>query len=564
MELLKVCKVGAILCCLGVAGMGMINSVEAAFVHTGIFFTDEDFVKAKAHIAKGEQPWTQAWEISKDNLWANPQYVPHPVAAPSRSAKTEQRVGDAEMFDDSFAALEHAIIYRISNDPIEAENSRQRAEEILNAWSDKVNSIVSGGEPQLLAGLCGYKFAAAADIMRNDTKWVEDGHLAKVQNMLKQYFVPICQRYLATHFRADNGPGYPHYYRGNQDLSAIITIMATGILSDDEALYEEAIYELKRGHHNGRIDYYIFPTSDPNLAQEEESGRDQAHGQLGVGLLAAMAQASYVQHKADPEIEDLFEYNDRILMKAAEYAAKYNLGYDDLPFTPLYTANNNNYDAKGVRIEDKISPRFRSEIRPIYDLIWHHYHGVKKLVGDKKGTPLYYTKQALDKSPVRNHTDHLPFSMVMFTPTAIDYTKQAYGVSFVARGDSYKYWTTQQGSDVIKGIKALSVPKEATKDEIFYMVYAGNGVYTIKQASSGKYMATSLPAEALHLQAEVDDACKFSIQDVGNGYMSIKSVKTGKFVRCDEEGKMHADQDILDLKGKIINRFRLITQLELK
>lgn len=564
MKILKACKVGVMLCCLSTAGMGMMmNVAEAAFVHSGIFYTNEDFAKAKAHLAKGEQPWKQAWEISKSNKWADPQYVAHPVAAPSRSARTEERVGDAEMFDDSFAALHHAIIYRVSNDPKEVENSRQKAEEILNAWADTVNRGVSGGEPQLLAGLCGYKFAAAADIMRNDAKWVEDGHLAKVQNMLKQYFVPICQQFLETHFRLDNGLGYPYYYRGNQDLAAIITIMSTGILSDDDVLYEEAIYELKKGHHNGRIDNYIFPTSDPNLAQGEESGRDQGHGQLGIGLLASMAQASYVQHMANPEIENLFEYNDRIIMKAAEYAAKYNLGYDGLPFTPLYMASNNNYDPKGVRIEDKISPKFRSEMRPIYDLIWYYYHGVDKFAGDKEGTPLYYTKQAIDKSPVRNHTDHLPFSMVTSTSEVIDYSNQNYCVSFVVRGNTYNYWTTQEGSNVVVGTKLLSLPEKATKNEKFYMKYAGNGAYTIKQASSGKYVVASSSSDALHIEEalETDDACKFTVQDCGNGYVNIKSIKTGQFVRVDiSTGKMYADQN--NLSGDIVNRFRVLTQAQ--
>lgn len=562
-----ICKVCVMVICFGVISAGAeIKAENGKFVHTGIFYQTEDFQRAKAKVAAGEQPWLQAWEITRATQWGNPNYVPHPFAAPVRNAKTETRVGDAEMFDDSFAALLHAIIYRVSNDPQEAENSRQKAEGILNAWAYKVNTVISGGgEPQLLAGLCGYKFAAAADIMRSDKAWVEAGHLAKVQSMLKNYFVPICQEFLSTHFRPNNGPGYPYYYRGNQDLAAIITIMSTGILNDDQDLYDEAIRELKKGYHNGRIDYYMFPTSDKSLAQGEESGRDQAHAQLGIGLIASMARASYIQHLANPEIENLYEYNDRILLKATEYVAKYNLGYDDLPFTPLYTASNNTYDSKGVRIEDKLSPRFRGELRPGYDQVWNYYHYVDKLDGNDKGSPLYYTRQAIDKGLIRDHTDNLPFSQLLTTKEPRAYMQKEFGVSIVPRGDVYKYWTTDASSDIVKATKELSSYTKAGKSEIFYAVYVGDGAYTLKQASSGRYIVTSAPAEALHLGGKMpadDDSSKFLIQDCGNGYISIKSVKTGQFVRIDiATGQMYADQASMS-GGNIVNRFRICTQVQ--
>lgn len=541
---------------LGLNPLG--GTAAEAYVHTGIFYTDADFQQVREQLRCGQQPWREAWEIGTRNQWAAKDYKPQPVAAPTRSILTKH--GDSEMFSDSYAALEQAIMSRVSPDAEERARCRAKAEEILDAWANKVDTRIGGGEPQLLAGICGYKFAAAADIVREDRDWVKRGGLEKVASMLKKYFVPTCQDFLATHWGMDNGAQYPYYYRGNQDLAAIITIMATGILTDDTRLYEEALQELKDGKTNARMRHYLFPTSDPFLAQGEESGRDQAHAQLGIGLLSAIAQASYVQHLADSSIENLFEYDNRLILRGSEYAAKYNLGYDDVPFQQIYTPTNNHYDPKGNRSEPVPAKKLRSEVRPVYDLIWDYYHDVDGLAGDKPGTPLYYTRQAVYGTPMRNHTDQLPFPSLMYVPEAGDRTRTVYPISLVLRGGDNKYVTVDITTGEMTASKPVAEPKQADESELFLLRYATEGSYTLEQAVTHRYVR--IHGTKGKLAADEPDGsvvpARFELQEAGNGYIWLKSVETGKFVSTDKEGRLLADQE--PGSGKAVQRFRIVAQ----
>jgi hypothetical protein len=68
--------------------------------------------------------------------------------------------------------------------------------------------------------------------------------------------------------------------------------------------------------------------------------------------------------------DDLFAYSDNLILAGAEYVAKYNLGYN-VTFTPY---RNNNWFYTPT-----ISSDSRGNIRPIWDLIYYHYSGVKKI-----------------------------------------------------------------------------------------------------------------------------------------------------------------------------------------
>ncbi len=58
----------------------------------------------------------------------------------------------------------------------------------------------------------------------------------------------------------------------------------------------------------------------------QESGRDQAHCMLGVGVLAELAECAWKQG------DNLYAALDNRIMKGYEYLSKVNLGYTDVPF----------------------------------------------------------------------------------------------------------------------------------------------------------------------------------------------------------------------------------------
>ena len=401
----------AVLLILSVISLGVTvnpNHANAAtFTHGGILYSQADFDRAKQKVAVGASPWIEAWNAGKSTKFASPTYTPNPVPAPARwGGHPELNSGNGQMFDDSEAALVQAIIWKVSSDSTEANNAKVKAEQIVDAWASTVNTEVGGDEKQLLAGLTGYRFAAAADILKSDSTWVNAGKFTAVKNMLLNYYLPPLREYLTNHY-GKNGTAYPYYYRGNQDTAAMVTIMAIGVLVDDLTIYNEAVNDFKNGNYNGRVTNYLFPTSDPNLAQSEESGRDQPHTQLGIGMLATMAQISYNQKNGDASFEDLYEYSNRLLLKGFEYTAKYNNG-GTVPFTPLYTFD--------WRNEPAVSESGRGQMRPIYEMVWNHYHNVKGFADSAPADPVYYTKaRAAALRPEGIQTDHQPFTTLLYT-----------------------------------------------------------------------------------------------------------------------------------------------------
>ena len=79
------------------------------------------------------------------------------------------------------------------------------------------------------------------------------------------------------------------------------------------------------GAGNGSIAHAI-PFLHGDLGQWQESGRDQGHTVMGVGLLGTICEMAWNQGV------DLYGYDDNRFLKGAEYVARYNLGRD-VPFT---------------------------------------------------------------------------------------------------------------------------------------------------------------------------------------------------------------------------------------
>ena len=68
--------------------------------------------------------------------------------------------------------------------------------------------------------------------------------------------------------------------------------------------------------------------------------------------------------------DDLFAFDDNLILAGAEYVAKYNLGFN-VSFTP-YRNNVWFYDPV-------ISAASRGNIRPVWDILYYHYTVEKSL-----------------------------------------------------------------------------------------------------------------------------------------------------------------------------------------
>ena len=110
---------------------------------------------------------------------------------------------------------------------------------------------------------------------------------------------------------------------------------------------------------------------DDGLAQWQESGRDQGHTVMGIGLMGAFCEMAWNQGI------DCYGADDNRFLKGAEYVAKYNLGHD-VPFTP-YTWQSGpratTASHAGWQTQTVPGSGSRGQGRPVWDQVLGHYSG---------------------------------------------------------------------------------------------------------------------------------------------------------------------------------------------
>ncbi len=181
-------------------------------------------------------------------------------------------------------------------------------------------------------------------------------------SMIRRAFLPTIDAFEAA----------SPYANGNWGAIVNRMRMACAIFLNDSTLYRRAVRYYLSDYDNGSLPYYISETG-----QCQETGRDQAHVQLGLEAECQICEMAW-QYRGD----DLWGALDNRLLKGMEYTARYNLGYD-VPFetwsdcTGLY----NDWTEPGAMS--------RGKLWDIYQLPYTHYH-------DRKGLEMPYTRMALE------------------------------------------------------------------------------------------------------------------------------------------------------------------------
>jgi hypothetical protein len=328
----------------GAAAVFGLRAPKAA--RSGMLHTAADFARIRAKLAAGDPVVTAGWRRLTGNGRSQSSWRPRPLA-------TVIRGGDGQNYPqfylDIHAAYQNALRWRISGETAHADTAR----DILNAWSHTLTAVNGNADRFLAAGIYGYQFANAAELMRG-----YDGFdLAAAQKLLRKVFSPMNDDFLVRH----NAACITNYW-ANWDLCNVASIMAIGILCDDRALFDRAVTYARSGPGNGSIPHTI-PFLHGSLGQWQESGRDQGHTVMGIGLLGTICEMAWNQGV------DLYGFDDSRFLKGAEYVARYNLGLD-VPFTPYSWGTGQNCAARQQTV---ISAASRGQDRPVWELVLNHY-----------------------------------------------------------------------------------------------------------------------------------------------------------------------------------------------
>ncbi|HJV71259.1 LamG-like jellyroll fold domain-containing protein [Ideonella sp.] len=276
------------------------------FVHPGLLHTEADFTRMREKVAAGAQPWVDGWNAltrsSRTNLG-----TPNPQA-------TIIRGGDGENFrimvEDMLRAYQGALRWKVSGDTTYAD----KVVTYLDAWSSTMTTLTGNADRFLAAGIYGYQWANAAEIMRTYEGWSAPG-IARFQQWLLDIFYPLSHDFLLKH----NGADITNYW-ANWDLCSLCNILAIGVFCDRADLYDEAMaYYRNTGRGNGAAAHAVYCWHPGHFGQWQESGRDQGHATLGIALTGPLCEMAWNQG------DDLYGFDNNRFLAGAEYVAKSNL-----------------------------------------------------------------------------------------------------------------------------------------------------------------------------------------------------------------------------------------------
>ena len=327
------------------------NEIEldypVSFEHPGIMSTTDDISRWREIVETQEQPAYACYEIFAADARSQSTYSMNgPYSEIFRGTYNGTNI-QSRYEQDFNAAYQNAVMYAVTGN--EAHASKAAA--ILNAYANTLTAIVGNDQP-LLAGIMGVKFMYAAELVRYlYPEGMNDEQFAKVCDMFRNVFVPILDEFMAT----------PAYSNGNWGASVGMSYIAAAVLLDDMDMYRKAIDFYLSASDNGTIRKYLSDTG-----QCQESGRDQAHTQLGIACLSVTCEIAHAQGT------DLYGVLDNRLMKGFEYTSRYNMGYD-VPFE-TWTDVTGKYCNWNV-----ISEEGRGNFRPVYEMVYNHYVNRMKL-----------------------------------------------------------------------------------------------------------------------------------------------------------------------------------------
>lgn len=317
---------------------GISSTAQTAkFVHPGIDQTAADLDYMKKQVLAGEQPWKDAFERLKAST--NLQFEIKPFAHVIRGPYGKPNIGGDDLRNGSELAYNCALIWYITEDKAYAEKAKQ----IINSWSPVIWDF-DYNDAKLLAGWTGHLLCNAAEILRYTNSGWQKAEIDRFTEMLMTVYYPLMRFY------------YPQA-NGNWDGAIIHSILAIAIFTDNPEMFVNATDHFLHAPVNGSIFKYIYPSG-----QCQESMRDQAHVQLGLGEFAGAAKVAYTQGV------DLFSVADNRIALGYEYTAQFLLG-------------------KTPHCYGKISDRAKN-LRDDYEYVYRHYAAL--------GIDLPFTRLAAD------------------------------------------------------------------------------------------------------------------------------------------------------------------------
>lgn len=389
-------------------------AAQYTYNHPCAMFNQADFDRVKKSLDDGTAPQAVKDEFTllKNSRYTVPGYTATPLEYIVRGDGTgitpDGKEQYQEAMNDAAAAYQMALLWKLTGDDKYADASVK----VMNDWVSTCKGITSNDANQMLAaGAQGYTFANAGEIMRSYEGWNRTD-FAKFQEWMVRVFASKNKEFMDKHQNTCDD----HYW-SNWDLVNMCSYLSIGILTENNDMVNFVVNYFYNGAGNGCIKKLIQGTFDDPLgsgeqiAQDQESGRDQGHAMMSVAVTANLCQIAYTLYQCNaavPEL-DFFAAKENAVMKLGEYTALFNLrdGSDQLnasgswlttasamPFNEYKycidcTCSNKSHGTTHTAVADDSG---RGKLRPGWEILYNHYAKIKGLSSGYK-----YAKQAADK-----------------------------------------------------------------------------------------------------------------------------------------------------------------------
>lgn len=381
------------------------QSADHGFVHPGGIVTQQDIERVKLLLADGDTHVKKAWDILCANQYSQAGVQTWPTETVVRGGGSGENYMNVAR--GAAMAFQNALRWKIAG----TRGNADTAVRILMAWARGNKQVGGDTNVSLAAGIYGYELANAAELMRDYDGWSHDDFEEFKQYMVRVWYNPaidFLRRRHDTWLNARNNVGQrPGHYWSNWGLCNALCVMSIGILCDDVHMYNQGVSFYKYDHvgtfkdrasqgsiqNDGLTEFIgnLVPVvlKDQRgpfgyLGQMQESGRDQGHALMALGLAIDICQVGLNQG------DDLFAYMDDRIAAGIEHVAAFNFGGvagGSLPWINYnYADCRTAWSAPWVQAGGP-NEGGKGEFRPYWDRALGYYEGLR-------GVKMQYAEKA--------------------------------------------------------------------------------------------------------------------------------------------------------------------------
>ena len=404
---------------------------DRGFRHPGGLHSESDFIRIRQQLAEGNERVTAAYEVLKNATYAQASAATYPVETIVRGGGKGENYMNAAR--GATIAYQNALRWKIDGSDAHARH----AVAVLNQWARTTKAIGGDSNYALAAGLYGYQFAQAAELMRDYEGWAPEDFAAFKRWMLDVWY-PQCIGFLRGRNGTWENSGKwwqaPGHYWSNWGLCNVMALISMGVLCDDVYIYNQGMSYFKYDQvgtytdpradnpikNDGLTEYLgnlVVTTVDTEmeagaygqLGQMQESGRDVGHSAMALGLAIDIAKVGWNQG------DDLFAYMNHRLAAGIEYVAAQTQSVKNLPWTD-YHYGSSGYYYSDSRAWLMTEPALGAQMRPYWGTVIGIYEGVKGV--EMPYSKIAYKEMGIDaggQGSTSGGYDHLGYSVLMNT-----------------------------------------------------------------------------------------------------------------------------------------------------